>query len=126
MGKFFPFSNSLADNSSESFLSRFSANAGPAKEQAQHPSADPAGNGRPEGLTCREAEIQQPVFSSAEKPSFDNTLNIEDGNEPRNYSYDSYLIKEKNQGNGFIEHLVKIISQKDQEIEALKAQVCPH
>jgi len=54
----------MAGSMMESFLSRFSANAGPAKEQAQHPSADPAGNGRPEGLTCREAEIQQPKMET--------------------------------------------------------------
>jgi len=63
MGKLFPFSNH-ADNSSESFLSRlssgFSAFGKSANEQVQHLPVDPAGNGKLEGVTCREAETQKP------------------------------------------------------------------
>jgi len=62
MGKF-SFSN-LADNSSESFLSRLSSfgksNVNSVQEQVQTPPVDPAGNGTLEGVTCREAEIQEP------------------------------------------------------------------
>jgi hypothetical protein len=58
--------HSMAGSMMESFLSRFSkSKVDPAKEQASHPSADPVGNGRPEGMTCREAEIQQPKMETS-------------------------------------------------------------
>jgi len=56
--------HSMAGSMMESFLSRLSSlgksNMDSVKEQVQHPPVDPAGNGKLEGVTCREAEIQEP------------------------------------------------------------------
>jgi len=56
--------HSMAGSMMESFLSRlssgFSAFGKSANEQVQHLPVDPAGNGKLEGVTCREAETQKP------------------------------------------------------------------
>lgn len=56
--------HSMAGSMMESFLSRLSSfgksNVNSVQEQVQTPPVDPAGNGTLEGVTCREAEIQEP------------------------------------------------------------------